>query len=345
MIDQSRPAADFSTETEKYRCELLVHCYRMLGAVEDAEDLVQETLTRAWRAQHTFVGRGSLRAWLYKIATNLCLNTLKQRARRTLPIARQAATALEEPIPADRNEPIWLEPFPDSLLAAQSSDPAAHYALREQISLAFLILLHQLPPRQRAILILRDVLDWSAQEVADLLDVTVPAVKSALFRARTTLAAAQAVTADGGAATDLPDGQWATQLAQYMQAWETANIDALVQFLKSDATFSMPPIPAWYQGRETIRGLVGKTIFRGDAAGRWRLLPTRANGTTAFGLYRIGEQPGVYHAYGIQVVRWQGEELADITTFRVPALFPRFGLPLSLGESVGNIGIHNDAIK
>ena len=332
MIDQSQPAADFTLQTESYRGELLSHCYRMVGSLEDAEDLVQETLTRAWRAAHTFAGHGSLRAWLYKIATNLCLNLLKQRARRTLPIAYQAATTLEEPIPADRNEAIWLEPFPDSLLATQSSDPAAHYALREQISLAFLILLHQLPPRQRAVLILRDVLDWSAQEVADLLDVTVPAVKSALFRARTTLAAAQAVAADEGAATDLPDGQLATQLAQYVQAWETANIDALVQLLKVHATFSMPPIPAWYQGRETIRGLVGKTIFRGDAAGRWRLLPTRANGTTAFGLNRIGEQPGIYHAYGIQVVRWQGEEIADITTFRVPGLFARFDLPTTLGD-------------
>lgn len=335
MIDQSRPATDFTLQAESYRRELLIHCYRMVGSLEDAEDLVQETMTRAWQAQHTFEGRGSLRAWLYRIATNLCLNTLKQRARRTLPIARQAATTLDEPIPADLNEPIWLEPFPDSLLATQSSDPAAHYALREQISLAFLILLHQLPPRQRAVLILRDVLGWSAQEVADLLELTVAAVKSALFRARTTLAKLQMTAAYQDRPLDLADGQLATRLAQYVQAWETANIDALVQLLKGDATFSMPPIPAWYQGRETIRGLVGKTIFRGDANGRWRLLPTRANGTTAFGLYRIGEWPGIYQAYGIQVVRWQGKEIADITTFRVPGLFARFGLPLSLGESVG----------
>lgn len=333
MIDQFQPADDFLRQSEGYRRELLIHCYRMVGSLEDAEDLVQETLTRAWRAQHTFAGRGSLRAWLYKIATNLCLNLLKQRSRRTLPIAQQAATTLEEPIPADHNEPIWLEPFPDSLLAAQSSDPAAHYALREQISLAFLILLHQLPPRQRAILILRDVLDWSAQEVAELLDVTVTAVKSALFRARTTMAAAQAVADEGRAVTALPVGPLATHLAQYVQAWETANIDALIQLLKSDATFSMPPIPAWYQGRETIRGLVGKTIFRGDANGRWRLLPTRANGTTAFGLYRIADAPVTYHAYGIQVVYWHGEAIAEITTFRVPGLLARFGLPMLLVTS------------
>jgi RNA polymerase sigma-70 factor (ECF subfamily) len=338
MIDQSRPVDEFSAQTETYRSELLCHCYRMLGSLEDAEDLVQETLTRAWRAQQTFEGRGSLRAWLYKIATNLCLNALKQRTRRTLPTAQQPATTLEAPIPADRNEPIWLDPFPDSLLAAQTSDPAAHYALREQISLAFLLLLHQLPPRQRAVLLLRDVLDCSTREVADLLDLTVPAVKSALFRARTTMANRPVTDEQPLDAPALTEGQLAAQLAQYVQAWETANIDALVQLLKTDATFSMPPIPAWYQGRDTIRGLVSKTIFRGEANGRWRLLPTQANGTTAFGLYRSGERPELYQAYGIQVVRWQGEAIADITTFRVPGLFARFGLPLSFG-------IHKDAIK
>lgn len=329
MSEQLLSAAAFSAQTEPYRRELLLHCYRMLGSLEDAEDLVQETLTRAWRAHYTYAGRGSLRAWLYRIATNLCLNALKQRRRRTLPIALQPATTLAEPIPPDRHEPIWLEPFPDSLFAAQRGDPAAHFALREEITLAFLMLLQQLPPRQRAILILRDVLDWSAVEVADLLEITVAAVKSALFRARTALAQAQ----PRNELPPLPASaapQLADQLAQYVQAWESANVDLLVRLLKEDATFSMPPIPAWYQGRATIRGLVAKTVFGGNAQGRWRLLPTRANGTTAFGLYRIGDAPATYQAYGLQVVHWHGAAIADITTFRVPGLLARFDLPMRL---------------
>ncbi|MFN8445417.1 MAG: sigma-70 family RNA polymerase sigma factor [Caldilineaceae bacterium] len=323
---------EFGIQTEPYRNELIVHCYRMVGSLQDAEDLVQETFVRAWNGRRGFEGRASLRTWLYKIATNLCLNWLEKRTRRSLPIVRQSAASLDEPIPADINEPIWLEPFPDSLLASTTLDPATRFDQLENIRLAFLIALQQLPPRQRAILILRDVLEWSANEVADLLNISVTAVKSALFRARTTLSKRE-TSFETHSADNPTDPTLADRLSQYVYAWETANVEALVQLLKADATFSMPPIPSWYQGRGTITGLVSKTIFRGAAQGRWRLLPTRANGETAFGLYRVGEEANVHHAYGIQVVRFQGIEIADITTFRVPALFASFGLPMKLVRS------------
>lgn len=325
-------ADEFSAITDPYRRALLAHCYRMLGSFQDAEDLVQETLLRAWRYRESYAGRATVQAWLYKIATNLCLDALAQWKRRTLPVALQAAADLDDPIPADVNEPIWLEPFPDALLAPEAMLPEARFAVRERIDLAFLVLLQQLPPRQRAVLLLRDVLEWQASEVAQLLDHTVPAVKSLLFRARQTLAEQMDNLAVlGEPAVAQSDAITQALLHRYTTAWEQADIDGLVALLKEDATFSMPPIPAWYQGRQTIAGLVAKTVFRGPAQGRWRLQPTRANGQPAFGLYRIGEQQPdgsiLYQPYGIQIVTWVGSLIADITTFRVSALFPRFNLP------------------
>jgi len=328
-------ADEFSAITEPHRRALLLHCYRMLGSLQDAEDLVQEALIRAWQRRATYAGRATVRAWLYKIATNLCLDALAQRKRRTLPVALQAAADLADPIPSDVNEPIWLEPFPDALLAPVEAQPEARLVRRERIDLAFLLLLQQLPPRQRTVLLLRDVLEWQASEVAQLLELTVPAVKSLLFRARQTLAQqagddTQVVEANITQA----DAVSQSLLQRYTTAWEQADIAGLVALLQEDATFSMPPIPAWYRGRQTIAGLVGKTVFRGQAQGRWRLQPTQANGQPAFGLYRVGEPQAdgsvPYHAYGIQVVTLTGALVADITTFRVPALFPRFNLALQL---------------
>ena len=323
---------EFGTLTEPHRHELHVHCYRMLGAMQDAEDIVQETFLRAWQHRATYASRASVRAWLYKIATNLCLDALAQRKRRTLPSTRQPAADLNDPIPTDVNEPIWLEPFPDALLAPAETMPEKHFLARETINLAFLALLQELPPRQRAVLLLRDVLEWQASEVADLLDLTVPAVKSLLFRARRTLAEQDYRAGIDRPSTQAHDPLLSTLYQRYTTAWETADMEGLVALLKEDATFAMPPIPAWYQGRATIGGLVAKTIFRGDAQGRWRLRPTRANGQPAFGLYRVGEQDGVrvYQAYGIQVLTVAGLLIADIITFRVPALFPKFGLPLRM---------------
>lgn len=324
---------EFSTSTEPYRRELQAHCYRMLGSVQDAEDLVQETLLRAWQRRATYAGRASVRAWLYKIATNLCLDALARHKRRTLPSRRQPAADLHEPIPADLNEPIWLEPLPDALLAPIETMPEHRFLARETINLAFLALLQGLPPRQRAVLLLRDVLEWQASEVADLLDLTIPAVKSLLFRARRTLAdQGDGAVIDPASAPASDERAMDALYQRYTTAWEMADIDGLVALLKEDATFSMPPIPAWYQGRATIGSLVAQTVFRGDAQGRWRLQPTRANGQPAFGVYRVGEENGirVYQAYGIQVLTVAGLLIADIITFRVPALFPKFGLPMNI---------------
>lgn len=322
----------FGELAEPHRRELHAHCYRMLGSVHDAEDMVQETLLRAWRRRETYEGRASLRAWLYKIATNLCLDALEQRPRRVLPVTRQAVSTLNEPIPPKIMEPIWLEPFPDDLLATDDANPDVRFSARENITLAFVAALHRLPPRQRAVLILRDVLDWQASEVANLLDVTVPAVKSALHRARSTLAEHyHAAGAEAAAVHDL-DEETQRRLDRFVLAWETADINALVALLKEDAVFSMPPIPAWYRGPDAIRKLVSMTVFSGEARGRWRLLPTRANSQSAFGLYqRDGSgSDSLYRAYGIQVLTFAGREIADITTVINSALFPYFNLPMSL---------------
>lgn len=311
---------EFGALAEPHRRELQAHCYRMMGSVQDAEDMVQEAFLRAWHRRETFEGRASFRAWLYKIATHACLDRLKKLPRRVVPMTYQAVSTQAEPIPAPVLEPIWLEPYPDDLLG--DGDPEAMISSREHITLAFIVALQLLPPRQRAVLILRDVLDWQAREVAALLEMSVPAVKSALHRARSTLANRDIIedhTLDDAAQQQLDD---------YVRAWETADVDRLLRLLKDDATFSMPPIPSWYRGRAEIGGLISSTIFAGDANGRWRLLPARANRQVAFGLYRQSESG--YAAYGIQVLTFQGGLIADITTFRNPALAQMFGLPATI---------------
>lgn len=318
----------FITGATRYQRELQAHCYRMLGSLQDAEDMVQETFYRAWRRRETYRGQASLRAWLYKIATNACLDALEKRARRVIPRTYQPESTMDEPIPGDVNEPIWLEPYPDEWLTDATITAEDAVVVREQITLAFITALHLLPPRQRAVLLLRDVLDWQAREVADLLDMTVPAVKSALHRARATLSAYDRTT-PAPAHLDVLAQE---RLWRYVQAWEMADIPAFLALLKEDATFSMPPIPAWYRGRDTIQRLVGATIFRGEAQGRWTLRPTRANGQVAFGLYRQSGE--TYTAYGIQVLTLVDDAIADIITFRVPGLFSRFHLPLTLADEM-----------
>ena len=318
----------FGALAEPHRRELQVHCYRMLGSLQDAEDMVQETFLRAWRRRQTFEGRASFRAWLYKIATNACLDALDRRPKRVVPRTHQPVSSADQPIPPSVMEPIWLEPYPDEWLAADETSPERQVVAREHITLAFVAALHRLPPRQRAVLLLRDVLDWQASETAELLDMTVPAVKSALHRARATLAAHEPTPASDDPA--LLDAAARERLDRYVRAWHAADVDALLALLREDASFSMPPIPSWYQGHAEIGRLVGKTIFAGDAAGRWRLLPTRANRQQAFGLYRLDAEQGVYHAYAIQVVSSVAGQIADITTFRSPGLVARFHLPETL---------------
>ncbi len=287
--------SQFGVLVENYRRELQVHCYRMMGSVQDADDMVQETFLKAWRHRETFEGQASFRAWLYRIATNSCLDQLKKMKRRCVPVTRQDVSAGSDPIPAPVMEAVWLEPYPDHLLDVGSVNPEEKLVKRETIALAFIVALHVLAPRQRAILILRDVLNWRAKEVADLLETSVSAVKSALHRARTTLAEYENGDLPYDDAGDVLDEIEQQQLAGYVRAWETADIEGLLMLLKHDATFSMPPLPSWYRGRESIRVLAGKTVFSGEANGRWRLVPTRANGQLAFGLYRLDEEKGGYN--------------------------------------------------
>lgn len=315
----------FGDLVEPYRRELHVHCYRMLGCLNEAEDAVQDALLRAWNRRDTYAGRASVRAWLYGIATHACLDRLRQRRRRYVPRTRESVSTAADPIPPGVTDPIWLEPYPDDRLAALDLDPEARWAAREHITLAFTAALHVLPPRQRAFIILSDVLEFEAREIAAALDTTVSAVKSGLHRARVMLAS-QPVDP-----VELPPlgADLAALLEAYVRAWEAGDVDGLIRLLHADATFSMPPIPSWYQGRDEIAALTRKTVFAGQAQGRWTLRPTRANGQIAFGLYRQTAAAG-YEAYGIQVLTLSDGLISDIITFRVPILVEQFGLPASL---------------
>ena len=300
----------FDTLVGPYRRELLVHCYRMLGSMHDAEDLVQETLLRAWEKRATFTSPGSYRAWLYRIATNLCLNTLRSLPRRSLPPETHPETDPSSPLPPRVREPIWLEPFPDELLADYESDPEVRAERSEQTTLAFLVALQQLTPTQRAVLLLREVLEWPASEVAEWLNLSVPAVKSALQRARRTL---HQRNAGGEARVALPRPEVQTLLDRYVALWEQADIPGLLALLREDAWFTMPPIPAWVQGRAAIAALFWKSIF--TPGRQWRLHPTRANSSPAFGLYVWEAEPRVYQLAGLLVLEVVGEQIGGIVAF------------------------------
>lgn len=320
----------FERLTEPYRHELQVHCYRMLGSLLDAEDAVQETLLKAWRKLDTYQARASLRAWLYKIATNTCLDGLKAGRRRALPeeLYPEAEPGAEAPPPV--TEPIWIEPFPDACLAPPLHSPEARYEAREAVTLAFVAAMQTLPPRQRAVLILRDVLGWGAGEVADLLEVSRSAVHSALYRARAALQRSHHGQDLAGLRATVEDTGNEKLLERYVRAWETADVDGLVALLKEDASFSMPPLPSWCRGRAAIRAFVLRHILDGDAAWRWKLLSTRASGQPAFGWYRWDAGNNSHTAFAIQVLDIEGGQVAAITTFGFPMLFPFFGLPVML---------------
>ena len=324
-----------SARIEPYRQELRLHCYRLTGSLHEAEDLVQETLLRAWLRFATFRGTASLRTWLYTIATNPCLDLLRKRPARSLPPAVFPAADPRAPFPVPGVEASWLEPFPADWLADASSDPEARYTRSESVSLAFLAALQLLPPRQRAIVILRDVLDWRAAEVAPLLGVTVSATNSALHRARVTLG--QHYHAEGSAAvwTTPPDAATDALLQRYVQAWENDDVEGLVALLQAEAILSMPPLPAWYAGREAIRELFARYIFGAWGAQRWRLVPTAANGLPAFACYHAAEPRGPYQAFGIQVPAFgraaSSGQIAELTFFGLsPELVVAFGFPPEL---------------
>lgn len=322
-------ARTFVLLAEAHRHELQVHCYRMLGSLQDAEDVVQETLLRAWQRLETFTQPISFRAWLYKIATNVCLDKLGKRPRRQLPTLMYPPTDVPQEFAARPPEAasLWIEPYPDELIADVEANPEARYATRESITLAFLVALQALTPRQRAVLLLIDVLDWHADEVAQALDLRVAGVNSTLHRARVALSKtyhaeeldALRVTPDTAATREA--------LNRYLRAWEDADIATLVALLKKDATVSMPPSPVWYRGRAAIRAFMANAFFTGDAEGRWKLLPTRANGQPALGLYRRDQGRGNYVPFTLHVISLKRQRVANVISFIRPELFGRFGLP------------------
>jgi RNA polymerase sigma-70 factor (ECF subfamily) len=317
-------APELELELERHRRELTAYCYRMLGSSFEAEDAVQETLLRAWRSLDGFQGRSSLRSWLYRIATNVCLDMLGGRERRARPMdlgqARPADSALGEPLP----EATWILPIPDDRVLPAGGDPAEVAESRETVRLAFVAALQHLPPRQRAVLILREVLQWRASEVAELLETSEASVNSALQRARSTLAATDVDALEPGKPLD--DDQRAL-LARYVEAFERYDLDSLTALLQEDASWSMPPYELWLQTHEDIRHwCLGPGIgCRGS-----RLIATGANGSPAFGQYKPSPDGGL-EPWSLQVLEVSGDRIAGITFFLDTAsLFPMFGLPARL---------------
>ena len=320
---------DFARLTDPFRGELLAHCYRMLGSVHDAEDQLQETLIRAWRSYGGFRGESSLRTWLYRIATNACLRALENRARRPLPSGLGAPGAdAAQPLPADRREVPWLEPFPDALLRAEPDDPASVVTSRTSMRLALVAALQYLPARQRAVLILRDVLGWRAAEAAELLGTSTTAVNSALQRARAQLHKVAPAEEEMREPAD-PDDR--ALLDRYATAFETADVDALTRLLREDAVLEMPPQPAWFAGRQQVACFLRAKVL--SEPGRFRLAAVAANGQPGFAAWERGPD-GVYRAHGIQVLTLAGTGVARIVSFNDPGLFPAFGMPAKLSASL-----------
>ncbi|MEV0428520.1 sigma-70 family RNA polymerase sigma factor [Micromonospora sp. NPDC050495] len=315
-----------ASQLETYRSELTGYCYRMLGSVFEAEDAVQETFIRAWRGFDRFEGRAALRSWLYRIATNVCLTMLGSAQRRILPMDLGPAGSGRATDPGEpRPEEIWVGPAPDGRILPERSDPAEVVAARESVRLAFVAALQHLPARQRAVLILREVLAWSAQEVAELLDTSVASVNSALQRARATLA-----TADTGADVYQPmDDEQQALLARYVRAFEAYDLAALTTLLHEDVTLSMPPVPLWLRGADDILAWMTGT---GSGCRGSRLVPVAANGMPAFAQYRPSATGVGHEPWGLTVLRLSGGRIAEITNFLdTDRLFPLFGLPARLG--------------
>jgi RNA polymerase sigma-70 factor (TIGR02960 family) len=328
LISRARAGDDeaFRALTEPHRREIQVHCYRMLGSFQDAEDALQDTLLAAWRGLGGFDGRASLRTWLYRIATNRCLDALRSASRR--PAKAWDIPGVEPPEPTRLGEVVWLEPYPDALLEGAINvplGPEARYEQTESISLAFVTALQVLPPRQLAVLILRDVLGFHATEVADMLDTTVESVKSALKRARASMQRRRLTNADREQppAADSPAEE--AMVAKFVSAYESADIDALVALLTDDVFMSMPPLPLEYEGLDVVArfcaGLFG-------AGRRFDLVPTRANGQPAFGAY-LRTPTGTRHGTGLFVLTLAGDRIRAMTRFENSVL-PWFGLPRSL---------------
>ena len=322
----TRGSEDLPDMLEQHRVELTAYAYRMLGSAFEAEDAVQETLLRAWKGFEGFEGRAALRSWLYRIATNVCLDMLSGRGRRARPMDLGPAGVadkrlLGEPLP----EVTWIEPIPDGRALPVGGDPAEVAESRETIRLAFVAALQHLPARQRAVLILREVLRWKASEVAELLETSVPSVNSALQRARATLASADLTT---GEALRPMDEEQRALVARYVDAFERYDMDSLTSVLREDASWSMPPYELWLQTHDDVRRwCLGPGIgCRGS-----RLVPVEANGMPAFGQYKPSDREAILEPWALQVVEVSGNRIAGITFFLdTKRLFPLFGLPAEL---------------
>jgi RNA polymerase sigma-70 factor (ECF subfamily) len=318
----------FRELTEPYRRELHVHCYRMLGSLLDAEDVLQDTLLAAWQGLGAFEGRASIRTWLYRIATNRCLNALRSASRR--PAREWDIPQVEPPEPTRLGEVVWLEPYPDTLLEGAIEirlGPEARYQQTEAISLAFVTVLQLLPARQRAVLILREVLGYRANEVAEMLDSTVESVNSALKRARASLRQRVTTTSDREPPPAPGSHAERTLVAQFVRAWESGDVDALVALLTADVSVAMPPIPLEYHGRGIVARFFESFLRRRSHD----LVPARANGQPAFGAYLRAATGGTRHGTGLFVLTLSGDRICAMTRFDNSVL-PWFGLPQSLPD-------------
>ncbi|MEV0288149.1 RNA polymerase subunit sigma-70 [Kribbella sp. NPDC050820] len=316
---------------EQYRPELLVHCYRLLGSYDDAEEMVQETFLRAWRARESFEGRSSLRTWLYRIATNLCIDDVR-RPQRVLPYQLEPASFPATALPA-RNDLPWLQPFPDVVLD-RAAEPDALAVRRETIELAFLVAIQHLPPRQRAVLIFRDVLGWSARETADAVSLTVAAVNSALQRARPVLRDHLPPHRSSWSASSSTAVEQQL-LRKYMAAWDAADPSALAALMHEDIRITMPPYPFWFEGADALNSLAANLTPTGAAyRGTWRFLPTTLNLQPALAAYLQPPGASRFRPFAVDVFRVEGDLIAEITAFEITD-FRRFGLPTRLEKKDG----------
>ncbi|GHJ35218.1 sigma-70 family RNA polymerase sigma factor [Streptomyces sp. TS71-3] len=325
MTATTTDEADLDRRLEQYRTELTGYCYRMLGSSFEAEDAVQDTMVRAWRGYDRFEGRSSLRSWLYRIANNVCLDHLSAGNRRARPMDLTEPGAAATAVLKERPEPTWLEPVADGRVLPSSADPAQEAVARESVRLAFVAALQHLPPKQRSVLILREVLAWRAGEVAELLETSVASVNSALQRARATLAAARVKDSEP---LKPMDEEQQKLLERYVRAFEGYDMKELTALLHEDAVLSMPPYDLWLRGPGEIEAWM---LGKGAGCRGSRLLPTVANGTPAFGQYRRSTSGPGHDAWALQVLEMSEGRITGLTSFLDTArLFPAFGLPLHL---------------
>jgi RNA polymerase sigma-70 factor, ECF subfamily len=325
---RSDDQSTFANQVRHHRRALHVHCYRMLGSLDDAEDIVQETLLRAWRQRHRFEGRSPFRSWLYRIATNACIDSMRRDQRRVLPHQIAPANVPPDQLPSTL-EPLWLQPYPDQLLdelRTSGDDPEAEAVARETIELTFIAALQVLTPRQRAVLLVRDVLGWSAAETASLLEMSVVSVNSALQRARATVQRNRPAdrlewTTASATEHDL--------LQRLMRACERADAEAIIELLSPDARWSMPPYPWWFDGLDAVARSVRQGLGE-NSPGEWRVVQVRANRQPGCAAYVRRSDDDTYRAFAVHVIRTEGNAIAEVIGFHDPHLFAAFGLPPNL---------------